>query len=267
MIMNHRIAVGDAQLDEVDERVMVCGIEEPQVAESITTATRFGGVGQRVTGQHRETLDVIVKFALRQKKDDLMKRQLLFNRVVAWAMAAKDGAWITVGHRPGQRLRARLYQLPALGEPAEWNGEYSITFRAYGVPHWQEAAPVELTVKSTKNTSKSLTVDGTADTVVNVKFENLSGMKIETATIQAGSSKIALKSLSLMAQETLVIDHSAEGLLRIRIRSASGSYRSAMAARTEESADDLWVSPGKSTISFTAQRAGKLTVSCYGRWM
>ena len=266
MILRHRIAVNGVHLDAVDGRILVCGIAEPAASEAITAASRFGGVGQRLTGRHREYLDVTVKFALRVKASALSERRALYDQVVSWAMAARDGAWITVGHRPGQRLRARLYQLPPAGDLAEWASEYPIVFRAYGVPHWQASTPAEIEVANTSSAQRTLAVGGTDDTVVNVTFENTSGGQIDTASIQAGDSRIELMGLGLMAGETLSIAHNSEGILRIRIQDAGGEYRSAMAARTEASADDLWVSPGSCAVRFSAGGAGNLAIRCYARY-
>ena len=73
-------------------------------------------------------------------------------------------------------------------------------------------------------------------------------------------------ALKLFAMAVMLIDHTAEGLLRIRVQAASGAWRSAMGCRTEASSDDLTVSPGDVTVNFAAQRAGRLTVSCCGRF-
>lgn len=277
MILRHRVALNEAQLDELDSRVMVCAIEESAAAETIGAVSRFGGVGQRMTNRHRESLDVVVKFALRIKKD-MEARQELFARVIGWAMAARDGAWLTVGHKPGKRLWTQLVALPPEGDQATWNGEYSLTFRAYGVPHWQDITPTTLIVGSTKGLTREIPIEGTADSVLQIIFENLSGMEIATVGIQAesaaGVNRIELNSLGLKAGETLVIGHDNEGLLHIRIRSVGGSssmggvenVRSVLHRRTAESADDLWVGPGTCRVTFAAQRAGKLTVYCYGRY-
>ena len=274
MILRHRAALNDAQLDELDGRILVCGIEEAAARETITAVSRYGGTGQRVTGRHRESLDVTIKFAMRIKATDLEGRHQLFNKVVGWAMGAYRGAWLTVGHKSGQRVWVRVAQLPTESDQVKWNTEYSIVFRAYGVPHWQDITPTTLIVNGAKSLARTLPIEGTADSVVECIFENQSGMEINTVSLKAGNSSIALNSLGLGAGETLVIGHDNEGLLHIRIRSVGGSssmggvenVRSVLHRRTPESSDDLWVSPGTAQITFSAQRAGKLTVYCYGRY-
>ena len=58
-----------------------------------------------------------------------------------------------------------------------------------------------------------------------------------------------------------------DGLLRIRIRSAGGAYRSVMALRSISSADDFRVKPGTHGCSYSAQRACRMTVSWRARYL
>ncbi|MBR1821143.1 MAG: hypothetical protein IJ769_05920 [Clostridia bacterium] len=263
MQLRHRVALNGAQLDELDERILVAGVEEGAAKESVSTVSRFGGAGQRVTACHRDTLDVVVRFGLRVKPNDMAARSELFELVMAWAT---NGGWLTVSYKPNRRLWVRCAQLPAAGDLVEWTSEYAITFRAYGVPYWQRAEPIYFSATGIRTVTRLLEVPGSADTVLDVSFVNLSGMPIAAVSISAGDSRFALQNLGLAADEALVIDHTAEGLLRMRIRAANGAWRSAMASRTTESSDDLRVSPGQVNVGFTAQRAGLLTVSCYGRY-
>lgn len=263
MQLMRRVSLNDVQLDEIDNRIIVAGVEENEPRLTFAAVTRYGAPGQRVTSRHRDSLDVVVKFAMRIRKNDLAARSELFEKVAGWAA---NGGWLRLNYKPNRRLRVVCVGLPAAQDQAKWTTEYEITFRAYGVPYWQQATPAVMTVMSTKSLARAMEIPGTADTVVEASFTNISGMEINTVSIIAQDSTFAFKSLGLKADETLVIDHNVNGLVRIRIRTASGSYRSALAKRTPESDDDLTVSPGQAVISISAQRAGRLTVSCYGRY-
>ena len=114
--------------------------------------------------------------------------------------------------------------------------------------------------------TRSIGVGGNTDTVLDLSFKNTSGAACDTFTVSAGSSVLQLSSLGLSNGETLHIDHTENGLLRIRIQSIDGSCRSALDKRTPESSDDLWVRHGTVTVSVTAQRTGALALSCAGRY-
>ena len=257
------MALNDNQLDELDERILVLGVNDGAGRETLNAVSRFGGVGQRVTSRHRDTLDITVSFGLRIKAGDMAARSVLFEKVVGWA---QDGGWLTVNYKPKRRIYVVCAQLPAPGDLAEWTAEYSIVFRAYGVPYWQMDSPVQINMNSTRAATRTMEIPGTAPTVLDVSFRNLSGMEIATFSIQAGGNRFILENLGLLANETLAIDHTAEGLVRIRIQSATGAWRSVLGRRTAASSDDLTVKPGSVQWTVTAQRAGRLTVSCYGRY-
>lgn len=263
MQLKHRVALNGVQLDGLDERVLVHSVAEPAPRLTITTANRFGG-GQRVASEQREPLDVTVTFGiqLRSTVDELIQRREIFEAVSGWAMG---GGWLTTNLRPDRRIHVRCAQLPALGEVAEWANEYTITFRAYGVPWWQDTDPTSFTSATTKGSSKALEIAGTADSVLEFSLRNTSGTEMTDFTLTAGACSMAFSGLGLLNGETLEVDHDAEGLLRIRIQSAAGAWRSAMDKRTGH--DELKVSPGSATVRWTARRAGLLTVRCYGRYV
>ena len=262
MILSHRVALNGVQLDSVDNRILVQGVDEAAGKDQVSAVGIFGGVGQRITNRHRDYLDVTVRFSLKIKKNDMQARSDVFERVNAWAA---PGGWLTVNYKAGRRLRVVRYQCPAAGDQWAWTSVYSITFRAYAVPYWQQEDENRLMATGSSIT-RQFGVAGSEKSVMNVAFKNTSSSACAAFSITAGESTITLSSLSLGQNETLYIDHTEDGLLRIRIRSAGGVYRSALNKRTAESSDDLWVSPGTVTVTMTAQRAGTLTISCAGRF-
>ncbi len=262
MILSHRAALNEVQLDSLDDRILVQGVDEASGKDQITAVSLFGGAGQRITNRHRDHLEVTVRFSLRVRKNDMQTRSAILERINAWA---EPGGWLALNYKPGRRLRVVCAQYPAAGDPWNWTGVYAIVFRAYAVPFWQQDPPGMLTATGSSIT-RSIGVGGNTDTVLELSFKNTSGVSCDTFTVSAGSSVISLSSLGLASGETLHIDHTEDGLLRIRIQSSSGSYRGALDKRTPESSDDLWVRPGTVAVSVTAQRTGTLTLSCAGRY-
>ena len=261
MQLKHRVALNGVQLDSVDNRILVQGVEEAEGKDQFSAVSVFGGVGQRVTNEHRDYLDVTVRFAMKIKKSSMQDRSDVFEKVVAWAAA---GGWLTVNYKADRRLWVRLFKCPAPGDQWNWTNTYAITFRAYTVPFWQQDPPGIL--KATGSSIvRSIGVGGNTDTVLDLSFQNTSGSTCASFTIAAGSSTITLQSLGLANNETLIIDHTEDGLLRIRILNGS-TYRSALDKRTAASSNDLWVKPGMVTVSITAAQAGTLTVKCAGRY-
>ena len=268
MILRHRVALGSVQLDSVDERVMISRVEVADGKESISAASLAGDTaGSRVTGIHRDSLDVTVKFRIRLKKRDMAERDSVLEAVNAWAL---PGGWLTTNYKTGRRIRVFLAQAAGEGDPWDWTKEYALVFRACGVPYWQESTATSVTSEGIATGTVQLTVPGSAKGVLNYQFKNTSGSTINNMSIMCtGGYSMIFDGLGLANGETLVADHYDTGklcYLRLRIKNTSNSYRSVLAKRTGGVGDDLTVSPGAVTVTLDSTGAGNLTVSCFGRF-
>lgn len=271
MQLRHRAAINDIQLDELDNRIIVQGIDVDGGKTSLTAVSLYGRDGQRVTREQRDSIDVTVQFGLLIRKSDMEARSSLLEAVNTWASAASlanGGAWLTVNYKPGRRIRVILTNPAEEGDLKDWTNIFNLTFRAYGVPYWVEAEPGARIVSPISSAwSGVLNVTGSARTAADVELKNESGALINTATVRIGNSEIGFTDLGLGASERLIIDHDANGYLRIRILSPMGIYRSAMAMRTGGSADDLYAMPGAQTAAVSAQRAVTMTATATGRYL
>lgn len=254
MILSKRVALNNVQLDSLHERIVVLGVDPGTPDESISAVSRMGGFGQRITGEHWETLDVTVTYGIDIKKTQMELRRQIFDTVNAWAMGR---GWLTVNWMPDRRMYADKVILPSSGDMWDWTKPYEIIFRAYGVPFWQDVTP-------TTSTGSSITVPGIVQTVCDADVTNNGSSTIDSLTVTVGNSTIAFTDLGLEEGETLKIGHTEDGLLTIRIYETEYTYRNAMESRTGESADDLYVNPGTNSISVSA---GSKSVSCFGRYV
>ena len=260
MILKRRVSLGGVQLDSLDERILITGIDEGAGKESITAVNNAAGTGQRVTAMRRDTLDVTVKFALNIKNDDMAARSELLEAVNTWAA---PGGFLRLGHRPGRRLQVLLAQAPGAGDMFAWTNEYSLTFRAYSVPYWEDNTAVTVTSGTKSSDSMALIVPGNAQTVADVTVTNKSGKTINSVTLSVGGKQMVFSNLAMGGSATLTIDHPRSAKL-IYMRARVGST-SVLAKRT--GADDFRISPGANTITFSAERAVQVTVNVRGRYL
>ena len=270
MITRKRAALDGVWLDEVHEAVVIRSIESGDGKTGISAVSSAAGNGQRITGYRRDTLDVTVKFGIDIKRGDMEGRTEALEAVNAWAAAAYgSGAWLTVNYKPGRRIRVVLAQAPGEGSAWDWTKEYSIVFRAYGVPFWEDEEEKTADIGSGGALSGSFRIEGSAPAGVSVTLENISGAEIKRiGAVTVNGNTMGFTSLGLMAGEALVIDHGASGLLRIRIRSADGvAFRSAMGKRTPESADDFTALPGETGAGLTSERACRMLVGWRCRYL
>lgn len=262
MQLAHRAALGGAQLDEIDPRIIIKGIEGGAGRETVSSVSTGRGDGTRITGKRRDTVEVAVRFSMNIRRDSLPERAAVLEAVNAWAA---KGGWLTINYKPNRRLWVDEIVTPGEGDLWKRLNEYTITFRAHAVPYWQEENAVSATTGSGNSGSGAITVAGSAETVADAELKNLSGAVINTATVTIGGKTMAFENLGMGNGESLTIDHlitNGKNVIRIRV-----GGRSAMALRTEGSVDEFEIGPGACAFSFTAQRACRLTVSCRGRFV
>ncbi len=257
MILSKRVALGGVQLDELHDAIVIRSIDPGVTKESVSAVTRMGGFGQRMTGQHWDTLEVSVSYAIDIPKREMALRRQIFDAVNAWAL--KKG-WLTVNWLENRRFYVDKVVLPGSGDMWAWTDEFTITFRAYNVPFWQDALPAQVSSGTAASGSVTVQVGGNVQSVLDVTFQNRSGMTINNFWVQANGNRITLSSLGLGGSSALTINHGTDGLLRIKIGSTSVYQK-------YTGADDLFVNPGNVGVTFTADRAGTLTVQSYGRWV
>lgn len=252
MILSRRVSLGGVQLDSLDNSIVIKSVDPGVPHESVNAVNRMGGFGQRMTRHHWETLEVSVKFAIDLPKTQMIARRAVFDKIIKWAIG---GGWLTTNQMNGKRMYAEKAVIPSGGDMWEWVSEYTIIFRAYGVPFWQDAT-------ATADVSGVLTVPGILRTVCDAEIANGGNSTIDSLTVTAGNSTMEFSELGLAAGETLKIGHGNDGVLWIRIYS-NNTYRSVLDKRTGGSADDLYVDPGVRTVSASS---GTASFSCYGRY-
>ena len=266
MRLSRRVALGGVNLDSLDNRILISGIDEAAGKETISGVAAANGTGQRITGRRRDTLDVNVKFRLWIRRDDMAARAELLEKINAWAA---KGGWLTTNYKGNRRLMAVLAQAPGLGDPFLWTGEYQMTFRAYSVPYWEDRVAVTVQTSTGSTRNATIEVPGSAETVMEATVWNRSGAKISWVTVTCGDSVIDLAGLDFGAGERIVITHSHSTdyfVLRIR-QGTDSSMKSILAKRTPESSDDLYVNPGSCACQVTAQRAIQAEFSVRGRYL
>ena len=110
MILRRRVALDGIELDSVDSRILIQGIEPAAGKDQITAVILWGGTGSRVTAEHRDSLDIVVRFTINEKSYRPAERGEVLEKVCAWAAA---GGWMTVNYKPDRRIRVICAQMPS----------------------------------------------------------------------------------------------------------------------------------------------------------
>ena len=258
MQLMRRAALNGVELDSLDDRILIQGIDEAAGRDQVTAVPLGGAPGSRMTGKHRDWLDVTVRFTINEKSYSPGSRDEVMDKVKAWA---EEGGVLTVNYKTGKQLRVICFQQPAAGDLAT-RREYSIVFRAYGVPYWEDVTATTLTMNQDDEGAGTLTLGGSAASVADVTVVNKSGGALQNVTVSVNETEMSFTGLNLANNGSLVVDHAeAGGILYLRAMIGNDSVLGKRSGR-----DELILKPGNNTIAYEASGDVIVTVSAKGRY-
>lgn len=260
MRLKRRVALDGVQLDSLDNRILISGIDEAAGRDNISAVSIGAGNGQRITNKRRDTLEVVVRFTMAIRNDNMAARSALLDQVNAWASA---GGWLTVGHRPGKRLNVILAQAPGGGDQFSWANEFTLTFRAYGQPYWEDTEATEAELTEGDAGTGTITVPGSAPTNAEVSAENTSGDTVTDFSITINGCTMAFSGISWADGDLLTIGHIQNG--NIYVLQARAGVSSILGLKTGD--DEFILNPGNNNISFSAGGDAAVTVYARGRYL
>lgn len=260
MILKRRVALNGTQLDSLDNRILITGLDEAAGKDQIGAVSLGGGNGQRITRTRRDTLDVTVKFTMNIKSNDMAGRSTLLDKINAWARA---GGTLTVGHRSGKQLKVVLAQAPGGGDQFLWSNEFTLVFRAYGIPFWEDTTATTKTLAQDDSGTDTITMPGSAETVGEATIQNKSGSTLDTLSLTVNGYEMEFADLGLANNGYLVIDHiEAGGIYVKRARIGQTSVLDKLTG-----ADEYILKPGANAISYEAGGDVIVQVSAKGRYL
>lgn len=257
MITRYRAWMDGIALDEIDEHIIIRDISESAPVLDINTAARPGTDGMQLLGITRTMLTVAITLEIHDRRTD--RRQATADRVNAWCR----GKVLTVSTRPGKRLSVVCTGYPAVSSALRWTDALTIMLTAYEVPYWEDAEAMTETAEGQASDERTLTVGGTADTVLEVDIRRTGATTLNPVRIKAGASLLELVDVGLKEGETLHISHDEAGRLTLTIDGVEDAPRSVYNCLTPESSDDLVISPGPADVQYTS---GTLPVRITWRW-
>lgn len=244
-------------LDAIDPDIYVTDVQETPASYDATTLQRANGDGLRVLRRLRESLQVRVAFMVRET--DVGRRRDIVQRVDAWAMGGK---YLSLGDRPGQRLRVMCETLPGITSALKWTQELSMTFTAYAMPYWEADTPMRAVFSGTGGTAVIRNA-GTAPCFLEAEISNTSGDTLSGVALEADGHAMGFSGLALGAGKTLKLFYDDNWLLRAEVDGASVLNR-----RTADSVDDLMLPPGKTTtVTIAADKAVSVTLKARSLWL
>ena len=235
----------------------------PGAAQKKTqSVSRMHGAGNRITSETWDPLQTEVTFGIDVPKTELALRREIYDAVTAWALRR---GWLTTNEMPNRQMYVDRIAMPAGSDMRDWTKDFTITFTAYNVPFWQGNQVGAVSGGGAASGSVRISLDGNESSVLNFTFENTSGKTINDLTVNTYDGKLVLKNLYLAGNASVIVDHGDDGILRVRKKTGT-TGTSIMDCVDYTSSDDLYIRPGDSTVTFSATRAGRLSINCRGRY-
>ena len=265
MILSRRVALGGVYLDELHESIVIRSVVPGAAQKKTQSVSRMHGAGNRITAETWDPLQTEVTFGIDVPKTELALRREIYDAVTAWAL--RRGG-LTTNEMPNRQMYVDRIAMPAGSDMRDWTKDFTITFTAYNVPFWQGNQVGAVSGGGAASGSVRISLDGNESSVLNFTFDNTSGRQINDLTVITNSGKLVLQDILLAGNQSVVVDHGTDGILRVmkRTTGAGTTTTSIMNCVHYTSSDDLYILPGDSTVSFTATRAGRLSINCRGRY-
>lgn len=251
------VRFNNVSIRDASGAIQIVDISEITPKEEKKTVAMGLSHGSRLLRRIRESLSVKVEFAIRE--NDFERRAAAYDRVISWAKGVGE---LSISDRIGQILHVDSSEFPTMGSVKGWAGNITATFTAYARPFWESAFPAIASIPTAASVgTASILPPGNEDECF-LDAEITATEAVNTLSITTGASEMSFSSLGLAKGQTLIIDHTDDGFLRMR----KGEI-SVMEKRTEASSDELIVIPGKlNTVKFTANGACTATFHTRGRW-
>lgn len=248
--------INDAALRDVDSRLYITEITEPEADVTLEWGAAPGIAGQRLLRRTRQSKRVRIEFDIRELFD-LRARAAILSAVNGWAA---DGI-LKVSYRPEQRMRVALTQAAALSDARDVSGKYAVEFTAGPSPYWEDEAATTLALTAGTTGSGTILVPGQAKTPAEITVTP-SGATLNDLSVTIQGQNMTFADLAVGSGVALKIGHDERGILTIRAGDTGK-----LSKRTAASVDDFNLAPGSAEVSFEANAACAVSVGVRGRYL
>lgn len=252
MISRYTVWLNDVSLEEIDPSIYVADISYTAASPEFSTL-RLAATDGRYSGKgdYIKEAKISVSFEVHEYRTE--RRQEIVQNVAIWA---SKGGWLKTSDRMSQRIYVKPTRLPAVVSAMRWTDNLSVEFTAFDFPFWVDEYPTEITLA--RNGSGSLFVPGMRSTPAELAVTATAA--VSQVEVHAGNSTLILQGLGLVSGDVLTVSYTDEHHI-LEIKNGNTSL---LDKRTAESDDDLIVSPGVNTVSFSANGNSNCVISVRG---
>ena len=256
MISRYEAVLNGKQLSAVNKNLLILDIRHTEPERKLETVQLGSGDGLFVLGSHTESAGVQIDFQLRIY--DTATRMKALQAVITWA---RKGGILTVSDRKDQQLHVVMDKAPVISSAMRWLDTLTVSFKAYGVPYWENIEETKLSLTG-KTATGTLKIPGNGgDAMLHVTVTPKAAMT--SLKVTCGSRAINLTELSVPKGTVVTIGYNDKGIFEIK-----AGTESLLAKRSAASADDLRAACGSNTKCTVTSNASCTTViSGRGLWV
>lgn len=250
---------GNTNICTISPYILVQDVTESKPSTQIMAVGNAVGIGQRVTQNARNYLEVVVHFSIMLLPGNEAQRMQILKAVNDAAMRC---TYIQVGYRSGMSLKpVVLAEAATVGNIRKWNDTYQLVFRAYELPYWQKTSITSVSSNGVTTATITMNNGSAVQTPLYGIITNKGTAALTSVKIECGSQKIQLTGLNVATNNSVSITY-VNGVIRIM---AAGS--SVLGNRTADSVDDIWLKYGDNSVKVTCNTTCNIVMRFTERYL
>lgn len=209
MRSRYEATLNGIKLSSISPKILIEDISYTDPSLTFGTYYLAGRDGQRITREYKQKASATITFSVREY--DTKQRQSIIQSVISWA---RDGGTLETSDRANQFLVCKCERKPYITSVLKWADAMQMTFTAYILPYWQNSSESKITLTGLQG-SGNLNVPGSAPQTF-VYATAKTNAAITYLSLEAGSTKMELKGLTVAANRQIVLDYTDDMVLRVR---------------------------------------------------
>lgn len=255
MSSKYWVRLNGESITDISDKIKILDVKEssPSVSVDISSNGIYGG--SKFLRKIRNSLSVSIEFVILDK--DMSSRKSIMARVHNWM---KDG-YLTLSDRPGQRLYVRSTQIPYVASSKDFTSSIRMVLTAYEFPWWENETEQIVELKSAKEGSLELLLDGNAD-YAPLSCTIAPSSTMTKFTLMSNSDTIKLEGLSIDNGNKLLINND-NFILSIKDNNGDSKLNNLL----DSSDDNIRLNPGiVNKIKFVSDVNCDVKISSKGCW-
>lgn len=206
-------AANDKKLSDINSNLLILDVAYGGIQYQDRDHTSAGLDGYEAGERYADRQTVTVTFQLRIYGTSA--RNTACRKVAEWA---ESGGTLKVNDRPGQYLKVRCKQPPAVGSVRNWLDPLTVVFESVEIPYWRNVTKTVKTATGSGTFKLTINPGGSTKHVKTPLSAKITAKaKVTTIKITCAGTMLYLKGFSLAKNKQMVISYVNDRYLSITV--------------------------------------------------